>query len=1277
MPCSYDGLPILVINLIVTNREYFWDKFMVRLYSIEAAHHGIASLALITLILLLSRGAAAQTSNVSASRAGDHTDNELRQGIVVESLERGWGADRAGIREGDVLLRWQRGNDHGDLTSPFDVVWLDEEQRPLGPVTIYGTRKDTNQIWTLALGKWAFKTKPNFSGLLLEQATKLQSSKDIDQDAAIENWLRTLHEHTVPGMPVALRAWFLYRAGNLQADARRWQQSDNWYREAVDLPGLEAPTRIHILNIWSTACSKRSDFSCAEEHLQQALSISRAAAETSLTTSDLLTNLGSLEHSRTDLAKAQDYYQRALIMKEKLAPKSLGSALLLYDLGLCAQVRTELDRAEGYFKQSLEMAQAVAPGSPDLTPILNGLGFLYYRKGDLSKAETYYRQTLGIEETLNSESLNIAWIYNSLGLVQNEYGNIDKAEEYFMRAFTIRKKLAPESTALIASYTCLSIVAFARGDLVSAEQYQRQALRIREKTAPGSIGLAESLINLGSIVLKRGDFTEAERYFRQALLLEEKLSPGSFNHANSFSGLAAVYEHQGELDTAEQYGRKALNIMMKIAPNTVSSADFLQNLADILDKRGDTEGAEGYVRQALAIKLKLYPSSSDTAWSLMAMGRLKQKRGAWDDARADYQQALAIYEKDGRLTEDLADSLAALGDVSLHRGEKSDAEQFYKRALDALDYQAFRIGGREVVQAGFRAKHEKVYAAYIDLLLEQNQPEAALSILEKFRARTLIGSIAEAHLEIRKNADPALLQKQVSLQANIQAKSNRRIRLVADQQPQDQIKEVEKEISELTAQYQDGEAAMRAASPAYADLTKPSPLGLTEIQQQLLDTNTVLLEYSLGEQQSHVFAISSHSLSAIKLPGRATIDSEARRVYALLTARNQIVEGETASQRDQRWSMAERDFDRAAAKLSRTVLLPVAQILGEQLKNKRLVIVADGALHYVPFAALPDPISLQTDPGVEPVASSPVKRAKLRETSLVVNHEIVYLASASLLTSLRQQALSRKPAPKTVAVMADPVFDKDDQRVIRRPIPITGNATATGHVPLQTQNAAPARPQSDAPSSEQLMTRSFIDLGLTRDGQFQLTRLNFTRREADAILAVVPSGTGLEALDFDASRATALSPDLTQYRIVHFATHGLINSEHPELSGLVLSLVDKDGHPEDGFLQLQDIYNMRLSADLVVLSACETALGKEIRGEGLIGLTRGFMYAGASRVVASLWKVSDAATAELMSSFYQSMERDHLAPAAALRAAQLNLSKQQRWKSPYYWAAFQIQGDWK
>jgi CHAT domain-containing protein len=196
-------------------------------------------------------------------------------------------------------------------------------------------------------------------------------------------------------------------------------------------------------------------------------------------------------------------------------------------------------------------------------------------------------------------------------------------------------------------------------------------------------------------------------------------------------------------------------------------------------------------------------------------------------------------------------------------------------------------------------------------------------------------------------------------------------------------------------------------------------------------------------------------------------------------------------------------------------------------------------------------------------------------------------------------------------------------------------------------------------------------------GNQEFPRLPFSRREAEAIVAAAPRGESIKALDFEASRDTATSADLSNYAIVHFATHGLLNSNHPELSGIVLSLVDQNGKSQDGFLRLHEVYNLRLPAELVVLSACQTGLGKEVRGEGIVGLTRGFMYAGAARIVASLWKVNDAATAELMKRFYQRIFAKGLRPAAALREAQVEMWKDGRWRLPYYWAPFVIQGEWR
>jgi CHAT domain-containing protein len=521
--------------------------------------------------------------------------------------------------------------------------------------------------------------------------------------------------------------------------------------------------------------------------------------------------------------------------------------------------------------------------------------------------------------------------------------------------------------------------------------------------------------------------------------------------------------------------------------------------------------------------------------------------------------------------------------------------------------------------------------------------ETALETSERARARGLLELLTESGSNIRVGVAPELLDSEQRLQHLIESKSNYRLRLIGEQDFAEKAMTAKSELDELWAQYHEVEGQIRKSSPGYAALTQPQPLGLHEIQQQLLDSKTVLLEYALGEKRSYVFVVAPGSLDSYELPQRSEIEKEAHRVYDILTSRNRWIEGETSTQREARVRKDEANYQEAITALSQKILGPVAA----HLEGKRLLIVADGALQYIPFAALPIPGSDAMKPSVP----------------LIAEHEIVNLPSASVLALLRWQTNSRTPGSKEVAVFADPVFDKYDPRVSRAKQPVKKDL---------------ASEQTPVASKPYQLTRSLGDVrGGTRAVGSGLPRLVFSRQEANAIMAVTDQDKGLMALDFQASRDLAMSKEIDQYRIVHFATHGLLDNEHPELSGLVLSLVDSQGKPQNGFLDLQDVFNMDLPVDLVVLSACETGLGKEISGEGLVGLTRGFMYAGAPRVVASLWKVDDAATADLMGLFYKAMLKDGIRPAAALRQAQLEMWKDNRWKDPYNWAAFTIQGEWR
>src|SRR5262249_742243 len=434
----------------------------------------------------------------------------------------------------------------------------------------------------------------------------------------------------------------------------------------------------------------------------------------------------------------------------------------------------------------------------------------------------------------------------------------------------------------------------------------------------------------------------------------------------------------------------------------------------------------------------------------------------------------------------------------------------------------------------------------------------------------------------------------------------------------------------------------------------------------LLDDQTLLLEYSLGKERSYLWAVASDWMGSFELPGRAVVDRAARRVYGLLTARNLRPAGETPEKRQDRIAQADTEPLLAGRQLADMVLGPVAGRLG----TRRLVIVTDGALQYVPFAALPAPrvvgAGQPLPSGVTADGAERGRQGKSKEPAkdsatpadhpILIDHEIVNLASASVLASLRQEAAGLKPAARTLAVLADPVFRADDPRVSVSP--------AAGMHPVIRPNPDD---ESRLPSTTQAVEGPAMKLG----------RLHFSRAEAQAIAAFVPEDARMIAMDFAADKSAACGAALGQYSIVHYATHSVVDTEHPELSGVAMSMVDSRGAPLDGFLRLFDIYNLKLNAGLVVLSSCQTALGREIKGEGLMSITRGFMYAGAPRVVSSLWSIDDKATADLMKLFYRGMLIERLRPAAALRAAQLSMLKQGCCHQPYYWAAFMLQGEWR
>ncbi|MBD0340821.1 MAG: CHAT domain-containing protein, partial [Microcoleus sp. Co-bin12] len=495
----------------------------------------------------------------------------------------------------------------------------------------------------------------------------------------------------------------------------------------------------------------------------------------------------------------------------------------------------------------------------------------------------------------------------------------------------------------------------------------------------------------------------------------------------------------------------------------------------------------------------------------------------------------------------------------------------------------------------------------------------ALEASERSRARSLLELLQESNANIREGISPDLLQQEKSVQQQLDAIEKQRIEAVSSPNPnQTKIAEIDKQRLALLEQYQQIQTEIRTASPRYAALTQPQPLTLPEIQKQILDDNTILLQYSLGEDRSYLWVVTSTGLTSYELPKQVDIETAATAFRTAITSKDDKYTPQKVAE--------------ASANLGQLILQPAAAQLG----NKRLLIVPDGVLQYIPFQALT----------LDPTAGQNTN------VPLIVEHEIITLPSASTLAILRQNYGDRKPPSQTLAILADPVFSPTDERVKGQLTPAT---------------------------TEQLESNN---LGLNRslrasDRGWPPERLRFTRQEAQTISSLFPSDSSSQKIDFDASRTTATDGSLANYQIVHFATHGIANNKNPELSGIVMSMVDDKGNLVNGFLRLTDIFNLKLAANLVVLSACQSGMGQNVKGEGMVGLTRGFMYAGAQRVAVSLWNVDDEGTSVLMQKFYQKMLQQKLAPAAALRAAQIEMMQQEKWISPYYSAAFTLQGEWK
>lgn len=891
---------------------------------------------------------------------------------------------------------------------------------------------------------------------------------------------------------------------------------------------------------------------------------------------------------------------------------------------------------------------------------LFSIGITYAQLNQFREALPYFDQTAALARALGDQRLE-AGTETFLGGMRDILGDIGSALDHYNRALKLSRETGSRLNEA-SSLNNIGKIYSDQSDWQKARDYYGQALTLYK--AISSPRVAVTLNNLGVTYSSSGDSAKALEYFQQSLPL---VRAGTDRNAESFTlhQIGNAYNRLGQYQTALEYFAQARAIQQQTG-NRAQEAETLDFIGVTYSALGEPAKALNYHQKSLEIQRTTGNLRREAA-SLSNLGHVYNLLHQPDKALIQLDEALALFRAIGDLN-GVAVALERSARAQQALGNIVEARKRVEESLDLIETVRARSGSQQL-RASYFASQEQAYEFYIDLLMQQHAKDPAhgydaqaLRAFERSRARSLLEMLTETTVDIRQGVDTTLIAREHNLSQLLNAKAQRQIQLLAQKGSTQEIEIAKSEISALENEYQQVQLMIRKNSPQYASLTQPQPLTLNEIQQQL-DRNTLLLEYSLGEQRSFVWAVTPTSLRTYELPAREQIDKSARRVYELLITRSVAKSGETLAQKQDRLAGVDSQFADTTRELSRQVLGPLTAELG----NKRLLVVADGALQYVPFSALS---AVGTAPFISAAELTTAKgqgRSNAQQSlvqlsprwtayrPLIFDHEIVSLSSASAAILQRRNLAGRKPAAKAVAVIADPVFSTADERFKSTIVEATKRRERT----------------------DDGTTRIIEHISDAQSGTLVIRRLRFTRQEADQILAVAPGGANLKALDFDASRATAISSGLNQFRYVHFATHGYLDSERPDLSAIVLSLVNQDGNPQDGFLRAHDIYNLNLPAELVVLSACQTGLGKDIKGEGLVGLTRGFMYAGARRVVVSLWNVDDKATAELMQRFYRGILRENLTPAAALRKAQAQMAQQPQWHSPYYWAAFVLQGDWK
>lgn len=1184
----------------------------------------------------------------TAARAND--------GLVVLSVAPESTAARAGFAPGDLLLRWQRIDDadsiqaSGEFDAEYELREAEIEQAPRGKVVLVGRRGDAEFEREMAPGEWGILARPPmpdalatdyenlYAGFEAEDpdvgfedlAALAQQARELERDE-LAAWLSerickramalAQHERAVTALERSLEdaadgskrielrlrdefAKLLQTTGDLPR-AREIVQSVIAEREAR--PGEELALALSLRTLGVTIAMS-GDLVAGAEPLERALELRRRVAPGSLAVADLVYYLGILDAFVGNYDSAVERYEEALAIQERLLPDGLEVAATLFRLGNLQRTLGETAAAEQHLQRARIIQERLEPDGLALSQTLQFLASIARARGDIEMAREQLHRALEIQRAHRAERYMSSTL-SSLGLLEEETGNLPAAARHQREALDLMSKIAPGSNHLAVILMNLAIVLEGQGDLAGAERALLEALRVQEKNAPDSREAAIIFHNLGMLAGKRHNAVVAHDYLTRALAIYERDTPGTVDVAFTLRSLAVVAMSEEDWITAEKYVARAMEILTERSPQSLEYARGHLDHAKIASARGDADDAASHAAESLRIAEAL-GENLVVASALGFQAELLVDQGKDEDAVEALERALGICRNLRPESEAVAEHAAALAAIHRRIGLPNEALVYLAEATGALTAQRGRLGGTQLGKADWASHYADIYREHVDLLAERGQDAEAFAVLERSRARALVDLLAEREFFATRELPDSLTARSVRLRMSADALEDSLSERGSD--PDDpQVVAWLKSLRRLRGEQEEIQVEIRSRFPRLAALRYPEPLTLDEASS-LLRPGIKLVAYQVGRDRSWLFVAGESGLELFELgAGREELRDE------VVAFREAIAEGAALG-----------DIHAQGSKLYDQLLRPAeASLEGVD----ELLIVPDGPLHVLPFAALT--YSQDDD-----------------NSYLVGRFALTTAPSVTAYANL----VHRPPAEGDVSPLVVAFGDPE----------LSAAETVSG---------------SGQPLSPVLRDRA-------------LQPLPFSREEVERIAELYPDRS---AVFVGASATEAGARRVESPAYLHFATHALLDQEHPLDSALVLSADSLSAGPEDdGLLQAWEIFDaMRIDSDVVVLSACETALGREIDGEGLFGLTQAFFYAGARSVLASLWSVSDRSTAEFMTGLYGHL-REGLSPSKALRQAQLDMLRsedqdassgargvgrlgkaRQRFAHPFHWAAFRIIGD--